>query len=70
MKTSQILGVVVLIIGAVLIVIGVSASRSLADNVSNFFTGRFTRDTMWYLIGGAGVAVVGVLLLLGVFGRR
>ncbi|HSV92437.1 MAG TPA: DUF3185 family protein [Desulfobacterales bacterium] len=69
MNITRIIGVVLLIVGVVLIVIGVTASRSFADNVSNFFTGRFTESTMWYLIGGIAAAVVGLLLAIGVFGR-
>jgi len=69
MNMSKIIGVVLLVIGAVLIIIGVTASRSLADNVSNFFTGHFTQNTMWYIFGGIAMAVVGLLLTLGVFGR-
>ena len=69
MNITRIIGVVLLIVGVVLIVIGVTASRSFADNVSNFFTGRFTETTMWYLIGGIATAAVGLLLAIGVFGR-
>jgi hypothetical protein len=70
MKSTQLIGVVLMIAGVVLIIIGVTASRSLADNVSSFFTGRFTQSTMWYLIGGIAAAVVGLLLAIGVVGRR
>ena len=52
MNITRIIGVVLLIIGIVLIIVGVTASRSLADNVSNFFTGHFTQNTMWYIFGG------------------
>jgi hypothetical protein len=69
MNISKIIGVVLLIVGVVLIIIGVTGSRSLADNVSSFLTGHFTRNTMWYIFGGIAMAVVGLLLTLGVFGR-
>ncbi len=70
MKSTQLIGVVLMIAGVVLIIIGVTASRSLADSVSSFFTGHFTQGTMWYLIGGIAAAVVGLLLTIGVVGRR
>jgi uncharacterized membrane protein YphA (DoxX/SURF4 family) len=69
MNGTRIIGVVLLVIGIVLIIIGVTASRSFADNVSNFFTGHFTHNTMWYIFGGIAVAVVGLLLTIGVLGR-
>jgi hypothetical protein len=67
---SKGIGIVLLIIGAVLIIVGATASRSLADSVSNFFTGHFTQNTMWYIFGGIAMAIVGLLLTIGVFGRR
>jgi LPXTG-motif cell wall-anchored protein len=38
------------------------------EQVSNAITGRFTDQTMWYLILGIAAAVGGVLLFA--FGRR
>jgi hypothetical protein len=69
MSPIRILGVVLLIVGVVLIIIGVVASRSLADSLSTVFRGRPTQHTMWYIFGGIGSAVVGLLLTLGAFGR-
>jgi drug/metabolite transporter (DMT)-like permease len=69
MSTTRILGVVLLIVGAVLIVIGIIASRSVADSVSSMFTGRLSRNTLWYIIGGGTSALIGLLLALGVVGR-
>ncbi len=66
---TKILGVVLLVVGIVLIIIGVNASRSLADNLSTMFRGRLTEHTMWYIFGGIASAVVGLLLMMGVFGR-
>lgn len=58
-----------MVVGIVLIIIGVNASRSLADNLSTMFRGRLTEHTMWYIFGGIASAVVGLLLMMGVFGR-
>ncbi len=69
MSISKGFGVVLLIAGVVLIIVGIVASRSLADNVSNFFVGHFTKSTMWYIFGGIASAVLGLLLTLGVFGK-
>jgi len=66
---SRSVGVVLLVAGVVLIIVGIVASRSLTDNVSNFFVGHFTKSTMWYIFGGIASAVVGLLLTLGVFAK-
>jgi hypothetical protein len=62
------IGVVLLVVGIALIIIGVNASNSMADQVSNTFTGKFTQSTTWYLIGGIGAALTGLLMVL--FGVR
>jgi hypothetical protein len=69
MSIPRIFGVLLLIAGVVLIVIGVVASRSLADNLSTVFMGRLTQHTMWYIFGGIATAVVGLVLAIGVLGR-
>jgi hypothetical protein len=64
MSTTRILGVILLIGGVVLIIIGITASRSLADSLSTMFRGRLTEHTMWYILGGIASAVVGLVLTL------
>ena len=64
MPPQRILGVVLLIVGVILLVMGMNASHSVADQVSNTFTGRFTRETMWYIIGGGAAGLLGLLLVL------
>lgn len=68
MNTQRILGIILLVVGVILVIVGMNASDSVADQTSDFFTGRFTDATMWYLIGGGVSALAGVLLL--VFGGR
>lgn len=53
-----------MVIGAILVIVGLNSSNSLADQVSESFTGRFTDKTMWYIIGGAAAAIAGILLLV------
>ncbi len=69
MTPIRIGGIVVLTVGVILFVVGLNASDSLADQFSNFFTGRFTETTMWYMVGGAALAVGGLALLM-TGGRR
>ena len=68
MRMIQILGAVALVIGVVLMGLAYHASNAPMDQVSNAITGRFTDQTMWYLILGIAAAVGGVLLVA--FGRR
>lgn len=68
MNSQRIIGAAALILGIVLLIVGVSASDSPADRVSDFWTGRFTQATTWYIIGGISAAVLGVLMVA--FGGR
>ena len=68
MSSQRILGVVILIVGIVLLSVGLHASHSVADRVSDTFTGRFTQATTWYIIGG--IAAGAFWLLLVAFGGR
>ena len=68
MSPYRIIGVVVLVVGIVLLVVGLNASDSLADQVSETFTGRFTKATTWYIIGGIAAGALGLLMVA--FGGR
>ena len=64
MNTQRIVGVVLLVVGLILLGVGMNASHSLADQVSNTFMGRFTQATTWYIVGGIASALLGVLMVL------
>ncbi|MFA5851894.1 MAG: DUF3185 family protein [Spirochaetales bacterium] len=64
MSSQRILGFALLIVGVFLFAIGLNASNSVADQVTNTFLGRFSDSTMWYLIGGFAVGAFGFLLIL------
>jgi uncharacterized membrane protein len=66
MSPPRIIGIVLLIVGVIVMIWGMNASNSVADQVSNTFTGRFTQTTTWYIIGGIASVVLG--LVLTVFG--
>ena len=68
MSFQRIIGAVVLVVGIVLLIVGLNASHSVADRVSDFWTGRFTESTTWYIIGGIATGVLGLLIVL--FGTR
>ena len=68
MSPQRIIGIVLLAVGVILLVIGMNSSHSFADQLSNTFTGRFTENTQWYIVGGIVVAITGASLLF--FGGR
>jgi hypothetical protein len=58
------MGVVLLVVGVLLLFFGWQSSESVGDQISETLTGRFTDETMWYLIGGAAAVVAGAFLAL------
>ena len=59
---TTILGVAVLVIGAVLLGFGYHFSQAPVDQISNSLTGRFTDNTMWYIAVGVAMMIGGGLL--------
>ena len=71
MSPMRIVGVVLLVLGVVLFVVGLNASHSVVDQLSNTFTGKFTDSTAWYIYGGLAALIGGGLLSgLGGSGRH
>ena len=68
MSTQRILGFALLVVGIVLLVIGLQATDSVTETVSEGLTGKYTDKTMWYIVGGLAAAIIGGLLALA--GRR
>ena len=64
MANGKIIGIVLLVIGIALLFFGFNATQSLSGELSEAFTGKYSDETMAYLIGGAASAVVGLVLLL------
>ncbi len=64
MNATRILGIVLIVVGLILFMVGLNASDSLSDRMSNFFTGRFTETTIWYMIGGIALAIGGGLMVM------
>jgi hypothetical protein len=64
----QLIGIVALAVGAVLLYFGYNASQAPIDQISNTLTGRYTDNTMWYVIAGVAMIATGIAVTL--FGRR
>jgi len=60
----RIIGLVLLAVGVTLLVFGYNASQSVGEQIVEGVTGRFTQQTMMYLIGGIAAIVGGAALAL------
>ena len=60
----KILGMVLVVIGVVLLGFGINSTRSISEKVVETFSGRFTQQTMFYIIGGLALIVAGIALAL------
>jgi hypothetical protein len=56
---NKLISLALLVGGVILIIYGVSAADSLGSDFSRFFTGSPTDKSMWLLIGGVVVTLVG-----------
>lgn len=65
---NKIIFITLLVVGAVLMVWGISASDSFGSDVSRFFTGSATDKAMWLLLGGIAATLIGLLGML--FGSK
>jgi len=64
MTPQRIIGLILLIVGIGLLIVGMNASHSLTDQVSNTFSGHFTDQTTWYILGGIALGAVGAVMLV------
>jgi hypothetical protein len=68
MGVGRVVGIALLALGVVLLFFGFTRTDSVVDQASKTFTGEYTDQTMFYIIGGIVSAVVGLGLTL--FGGR
>jgi len=68
MGTKTIVGLVLLVAGAIALYFGLQAADSPLEHARETFTGNYSDDTMLQLIGGAAAIVAGLGLLVA--GRR
>jgi hypothetical protein len=64
MGNKKVLGLVLLVVGAVLLYFGFQASDAPLEQARESLTGDFSDRTMLYLIGGAAAAVAGLAMLV------
>ncbi len=62
MKSQKLVGLVLLVVGIILLFFGWQSTESVTEQVSESLTGRYTDETLWFLIGGAAAIVAGAFL--------
>lgn len=62
MGNQKLVGIVLIVVGVLLLFFGWQASQSVAEQLTKTFTGRFSDDTTFLLIGGAAAIVAGAFL--------
>ncbi|MES2344889.1 MAG: DUF3185 family protein [Chlamydiota bacterium] len=60
----KILGIILFVAGALLLVFGINSTDKLSEKLVETTTGRYTDETMWYLIGGVILAVGGITVFV------
>lgn len=60
----KILGMILVAVGVVVLGFGINSTRSISEKVVETFSGRFTQQTMFYIIGGVALIVAGIALAL------
>ena len=68
MRMTQIAGVAIFAVGAVLLVFAYRSTNAPLEQISETITGRYSNQTMWYLVVGIAAVIGGALL--AVFGNR
>ena len=58
------IAVVLLVVGIVLIIWGVSVAKSFTSDISRFFTGSPTSKAIWILVAGIVTSIAGLLLIM------
>jgi hypothetical protein len=59
--TSKAIGIAMLAVGAVLLIYGINASDSLGSEVKEVFTGTPTDKSIWLIVGGVLLGVLGLV---------
>lgn len=65
MSFSRILGIVLLAVGLLLLAFGINSSQAITEKVVEGVSGRFTDQTMWYILGGIAMILGGGALACG-----
>lgn len=64
MRQTKLIGLILLIIGGFLLYFGFNQANSTIGEIGEAITGKYSDETMAYLIGGCVAAFVGLFLTL------
>jgi hypothetical protein len=59
---NRAVGLALLAVGVLLIVWGLTSADSISSELSEFFQGRPSKESMWFLLGGVVLAVIGAVV--------
>lgn len=68
MSQRQIIGICILVVGVILLYFGYNATQSPGEEIAESLTGRYSDETMLYVVLGAVGVIAG--LLIAVTGKR
>lgn len=57
---NKVVGLVLIVVGAILLYLSYQASNSLASEASQAVMNEPTDNTIWYLIGGVAAVIIGL----------
>jgi hypothetical protein len=63
MTTTKLMGIGLLALGAILLYFGINATNSPMEELGEAFTGKYSDETMMYLIGGGVAALAGLFMV-------
>lgn len=62
MAQNKLIGLVLIVLGAIALYFGFNATNSPTEEVSEALTGRYSDETMMYLAAGAVAVIAGAVL--------
>ncbi len=62
MKTNKLIGIILLVVGSVLLYFGLNATEAPLEEVTEAVTGKYSDETMYYLVGGGAALILGLVL--------
>ena len=62
MESQKLIGIILLVVGVILLYFGWQSTQSVGEQLVEGLTGRFSDETLWFIIAGAAAAVGGCFL--------